>query len=325
MLKAVIVAFIAIYIGFCCLMQDADFITYFFDIYRRQFITNCFEGKNVWIIGASSGIGECLTYDIIKNGASKVIISARRENELNRVQSNVKQITQKEKQEIYVKPLDIKDFLDENYAKLFISELYLQHPDIDIVVLNVGLAQQSKVTETSLKTTSKLFDINLFGFISIINSILNNGINLNNTNKQYQFAITSSISAITGEPYGASFAAAKAAMAGYFNSVQLELIRYNIDFTIVYPGFIKIDENKANSYVGGDGKDIDFKYSLGDNYNENEVMACSRCAQLYSTAIYNKLRVSWISNQPILAFAYVYQYFSFVIKLLQKIVGVTYL
>lgn len=42
--------------------------------------------KIVWITGASSGIGECLAYRLTKCGC-KLVLSARREDELDRVKS----------------------------------------------------------------------------------------------------------------------------------------------------------------------------------------------------------------------------------------------
>ena len=43
-----------------------------------------FKDKIVWITGASSGIGEALAYAFARQGA-KLVLSARREPELNRV------------------------------------------------------------------------------------------------------------------------------------------------------------------------------------------------------------------------------------------------
>lgn len=68
---------------------DADFITYFSDMYRILYKhdENIFQYKTLWIVGASSGIGEYLVYEAAKNNAKKIIISARRVIELERVKT----------------------------------------------------------------------------------------------------------------------------------------------------------------------------------------------------------------------------------------------
>lgn len=61
------------------------------------------HNKVVWITGASSGIGEALAYVCAKQGA-KLILSARREKELERVADNCKL----GKKHILILPLDLE-------------------------------------------------------------------------------------------------------------------------------------------------------------------------------------------------------------------------
>ena len=62
-----------------------------------------FENKVVWITGASSGIGEATAYAFAKEGA-KLILSARREEELVRV----KNATGLPETDVFVLPIDVE-------------------------------------------------------------------------------------------------------------------------------------------------------------------------------------------------------------------------
>jgi len=48
-----------------------------------------YTGKTIWIIGASSGIGRALAYELDRRGAA-LLLSARRQNELDHLLSELK-------------------------------------------------------------------------------------------------------------------------------------------------------------------------------------------------------------------------------------------
>src|SRR6476646_4025308 len=97
-----------------------------------------FQGRRVWITGASSGIGEALALAFHGAGA-KLILSARREDELKRVQS----ACGGEPGTLFL-PMDVTDA--EELPKK--TQLALSmFGGIDVLVLNAGITQRSRTRE----------------------------------------------------------------------------------------------------------------------------------------------------------------------------------
>src|SRR5688572_20909141 len=101
-----------------------------------------FENKVVWITGASSGIGEALAYTFAKKGA-KLILSARREDELKRVAANCQLPTTN----CLILPFDVSKYEE---AEANTKQVLAHFGQVDILVNNAGLSHWSKIKDMGM-------------------------------------------------------------------------------------------------------------------------------------------------------------------------------
>jgi len=259
-----------------------------------------FEGQVVWIIGASSGIGEGYAYEVAKRGA-RVILSARRLPELEAIKA--KCIAAGAKHEPVLLQLDCLDYAAHKPA---LEQAIKLCGKVDIVALNAGRSQRQVVTDTDIKQVKELFELNVFAQIALASTILPHFIE----RKSGQFVLTSSVSGKMGVPISSSYSASKHALHGFFRALESEMGENNISVTMICPGPVVSD--LAKHVIGGhDGK----------QENNSSKMKTERCAYLMAVGTYNKLAEVWISMQPVLLFVYVSQYFPTVGRFLAKKIG----
>ncbi|WKK65222.1 SDR family NAD(P)-dependent oxidoreductase [Lutimonas zeaxanthinifaciens] len=185
--------------------------------------------KIIWITGASSGIGEALSYEFAKRGAL-LILSSRSEQKLLTVKENLPLNSDKAK----VLALDLEQL---NELKNKVETALSYFGKIDFFVSNAGLAVKDFVINTPLEIDLKLMNINYFSSILITKSLLPHFMQRNTGH----IVVTSSLSGKYGVPKIASYAASKHALHGFYETLRSEITDYNIDLTIVIPGIIKTE------------------------------------------------------------------------------------
>lgn len=184
--------------------------------------------KVVWLTGASSGIGEALTYELAKKGA-RLILSARRREELERVKGNCPPAAQ---HTIRVLPLDLSQPQTLQLAAEAAVNLFGR---IDILVNNAGIRERGLIAETSLETDRRIMDINYFGTIALTKFLLPHFIQ----RRAGHFVNVSSLAGKFGTPYRSGYAASKHALHGFFDALRAEHYKDNISVTMICPGFIR--------------------------------------------------------------------------------------
>ena len=207
-----------------------------------------FENKNIWITGASSGIGEALTYKFAELGAN-LIISSRRESELQRVRSSCKY---PEKVRIVV--LDLEQYRSiVQIAEPIVAEY--QH--IDVLINNGGASQRALVVDEDLTVVERMMNINFFGAAALTKVVLPSMI----AQKSGHIVCMSSLAGKFGIPLRSGYAAAKHALHGFFETLRAENYDNGIRVMMVCPGYVNtnvainaLDANAQKRGVNDEGQ-----------------------------------------------------------------------
>src|SRR3954464_5336934 len=122
-----------------------------------------FKDRRIWITGASSGIGEALAVAFHQAGA-KLIFSARREDELKRVQAACGGAPKSR-----ILPMDVTNATELPEKTQLALGMF---GGIDILVLNAVITQRSLTRETEEKVYRQLMEVNFFASEAIARAVL---------------------------------------------------------------------------------------------------------------------------------------------------------
>lgn len=240
-----------------------------------------FENKVVWITGASSGIGEATAYQFAKEGA-KLILSARREDELLRV----KKQTGLPDNHVLILPIDVEK-IEEMPQKAKKAIAYFGK--IDVLFNNAGISQRGSVLETNMDVYHKIMSINFFGVIALTKAVLP----FMQQQKSGNIATTSSISGKLATPMRSGYCASKHALHGFFDALRSEIYQDNISVTLICPGYIHT--NISYNAVAADGS----KFGKMDE-NQANGMPPEECAKRIVEAIYQEKQEVYMGGKEVL-------------------------
>ena len=194
--------------------------------------------KVIWITGASGGIGEALALELAAAGAL-LILSARREDELNRVKAACI-----DSDKAAVLPLDVTDF-DAIPGK--VEAAIACHGRVDILVNNAGIGMWARAEKTTLETDRRIMEVDFFAPVALAKAVLPHMTERGSG----RVAVMSSVAAKLPMKKLSTYCAAKHALHGFFDTLRLELQDSGVGVTLLCPGFVKTDLVKNS--LRGDG------------------------------------------------------------------------
>lgn len=228
--------------------------------------------ENVVIItGASAGIGRELALLLAEQGAW-LALADRNAEKLEEVASQCRQRGCK----AVVVPTDVAE---QSQCKNLIERTVAEYSRIDTLINNAGITMRARFDDIrDLAMIEQIMKVNYFGSVYCTYYALP-------YLKETQGRIVGICSLIgkTGVPTRSGYAASKHAMAGFFDTLRIELADYGVSVTMIYPGFVATEVRQRA--LGPDGK------PLGKSpVREDKVMTVERCARLIAQAAAQRKR-----------------------------------
>ncbi len=194
------------------------------------------RGKSILLTGASSGIGLALSR-LLAREKVKLALLARREPVLKRLAEELKNSGSV----LLPIPCDVTKRADVRRSCLDVKTEFGQ---IDIAILNSGLALRGDIDRFSADEARDIFDVNVFGVLYFIEELLPDF----RRRKEGVIVGVSSLSDCRGFPGSGFYNASKTAMTFLLESLRIELKKYNIKVVTVKPGYVKTEMTEKNRH-----------------------------------------------------------------------------
>jgi short-subunit dehydrogenase len=254
---------------------------------KQLIVTASFQDKVVWLIGASSGIGEALATVLAAKGAT-LVLSARREAELERVRS-----TCAKRDEHLVLPLDMQVSTAFPPA---VETVLNRFGRVDHLIHCAGMSQRGSAVETTMTVDRQLMELNYFGPVALTKLVLPSML----ARRNGHIVAVSSLLGKFGGPLRSAYCGSKHALHGFFDALRAEVHSHGVAVTIVCPGFIRT--NASFNALRADGT----PHGRMDE-NIRQGLAADECARRMVRAIERRRREVYVGNKERLA-VYVSRY-----------------
>lgn len=194
--------------------------------------------RNVFITGASSGIGKAITYAFGKNG-DNLILCARRLEKLEEIKKDIES-----KYDVKVDIYKLNVTVYEEVVSV-VKEAVNRNIHIDVLINNAGLALGlDKFQDYSISDMEIMLNTNVKGLLYVTREIIPNMISQNSGH----IINIGSTAGIYSYASGAVYCATKAAVRFLSDGIRIDTIDKNIKVTTIQPGIVETDFSEVRFY-----------------------------------------------------------------------------
>lgn len=194
------------------------------------------EDRCVWLVGASSGIGEALAHELHRRGAF-VIVSARGASRL--------QAFERQHPGSLALPLDVTD---ADALRKAVATLTAGHRAIDLTVFCAGHYQAMRATDFDLRGARQHLEVNYGGALNLLDALLPQLAAQGRSGRGGHLSLVSSVAGYRGLPKSLAYGPSKAALANLAETLYLDLHRLGLGISLVCPGFVATPLTAGNDF-----------------------------------------------------------------------------
>ena len=193
-----------------------------------------FSGKRVWVIGASSGIGEACAKALLLQGA-KVALSSRRTERLNQtaLHGGI--------DKTLVIPLDVTD--DEQLQGAY-KTIVSSWGGIDLLLFVSGVYTPLRANHFDFKIAEKTIDANLLGPMRAVALVVPDMLKAHSGH----IAIVGSVAGYSGLPKALAYGPSKAAIINFCENLYYDLLPTGVSVHMISPGFVATEATAQNDF-----------------------------------------------------------------------------
>ena len=190
------------------------------------------RGKSVWLVGASSGIGQATAHALHAQGA-KVFVSARSADGLAR-------FTAAHPGAVAL-PLDVTDAQAVQAA----AQTVLAAGPLDLMMYCAGYYKELRATEYDLKEMLQHNAVNYIGALHVLDALLP----AFRARKAGHISLVGSVAGYGGLPKSLAYGPTKAALINLAETLYMDLTDSGIGVSLICPGFVETPLTAQNQFA----------------------------------------------------------------------------
>jgi NADP-dependent 3-hydroxy acid dehydrogenase YdfG len=193
-----------------------------------------YSGKRVWLIGASSGIGEACAKALLHQGA-KVALSSRRAERLNQIASTA------EIDQALVIPLDVTNNsqLQDGYETIVST-----WGGVDLLLFVSGMYVPLRADNFDIEVAENTIDANLLGPMRAVALVVPKMLKAHSGH----IAIVGSVAGYSGLPKALAYGPSKAGIINFCENLYYDLLPTGVSVHMISPGFVATEATAKNDF-----------------------------------------------------------------------------